>query len=151
MRRSSKEGPCQEETGWPLGKMIVVVVVVVVVESYYFFNIYYCWRPSTTSPPSRLRAVTLSNKSIYKIQAEPVGSRLCFLLLLLPLSSSSMLLLNLINSLINIIVAPGGPRTPLLACAPLHFPTKVSTKSKQNAYVADGVFCCCCVFFVSLV
>ena len=31
MRRSSKEGPCQEETGWPLGKMIVVVVVVVVV------------------------------------------------------------------------------------------------------------------------
>ena len=29
MRRSSKEGPCQEETGWPLGKMIVVVVVVV--------------------------------------------------------------------------------------------------------------------------
>ena len=27
MRRSSKEGPCQEETGWPLGKMIVVVVV----------------------------------------------------------------------------------------------------------------------------
>ena len=31
MRRSSKEGPCQEETGWPLGKMVVVVVVVVVV------------------------------------------------------------------------------------------------------------------------
>ena len=31
MRHSSKEGPCQEETGWPLGKMIVVVVVVVVV------------------------------------------------------------------------------------------------------------------------
>ena len=31
MRRSSKEGPCQEETGWPLGKMIVVGVVVVLV------------------------------------------------------------------------------------------------------------------------
>ena len=30
MRRSSKEDPCQEEAGWPLGKMIVVVVVVVV-------------------------------------------------------------------------------------------------------------------------
>ena len=29
MRRSSKEGPCQEETGWPLGKVIVVVVAVV--------------------------------------------------------------------------------------------------------------------------
>ena len=50
-------------------------------ESYYFFNIYYCWRPSTTSPPSRLRAVTLSNKSIYKIQLKPVGCRLCLLLL----------------------------------------------------------------------
>ena len=56
--------------------------VVVVVESYYFFNIYYCWRPSTTSPPSRLRAVTLSNKSIYKIQLKPVRCRLCCLLLL---------------------------------------------------------------------
>ena len=31
MWRSSKEDPCQEEAGWPLGKMIVVVVVVVVV------------------------------------------------------------------------------------------------------------------------
>ena len=31
MRRSSKEGPCQEEAGWPLGKMIVVGVVVVLV------------------------------------------------------------------------------------------------------------------------
>ena len=31
MRRSSKEGPCQEETGWPLGKMVVVVVPVVLV------------------------------------------------------------------------------------------------------------------------
>ena len=31
MRRSSIEGPCQEETGWPLGKMVVVVVVVLVV------------------------------------------------------------------------------------------------------------------------
>ena len=30
MGRSSKEGPCQEEAGWPLGKMVVVVVVVVV-------------------------------------------------------------------------------------------------------------------------
>ena len=30
MRRPSIEGPCQEETGWPLGKMVVVVVVVVV-------------------------------------------------------------------------------------------------------------------------
>ena len=27
MRRPSIEGPCQEETGWPLGKMVVVVVV----------------------------------------------------------------------------------------------------------------------------
>ena len=27
MWRSSKEDPCQEEAGWPLGKMIVVVVV----------------------------------------------------------------------------------------------------------------------------
>ena len=25
MRRSSREGPCQAETGWPLGKMVVVV------------------------------------------------------------------------------------------------------------------------------
>ena len=31
MRLSSREGPCQEKTGWPLGKMVVVVVVVVVV------------------------------------------------------------------------------------------------------------------------
>ena len=31
MWRSSKEDPCQEEAGWPLGKMVVVVVVVVVV------------------------------------------------------------------------------------------------------------------------
>ena len=31
MWRSSKEDPCQEKAGWPLGKMIVVVVVVVVV------------------------------------------------------------------------------------------------------------------------
>ena len=29
MRPSSVEDPCQEEAGWPLGKMIVVVVVVV--------------------------------------------------------------------------------------------------------------------------
>ena len=51
-------------------------------ESYYFFNIYYCWRPSTASPPSRLRAVTLSNKSIYKIQLKPDGCRSGCLLLL---------------------------------------------------------------------
>ena len=50
-------------------------------ESYYFFNLYYCWLPSTTSPPSRLRAVTLSNKSIYKIQLKPVRCRLGCLLL----------------------------------------------------------------------
>ena len=30
MRRSSREGPCQEETGWPLVKMVVDVVDVVV-------------------------------------------------------------------------------------------------------------------------
>ena len=58
-----------------------VAAVVVVVESYYFFNNYYCWLPWTTSPPSRLHAVTLSNKSIYKIQAKPVGCRMAFLLL----------------------------------------------------------------------
>ena len=35
--------PCREETGWPLGEMVVVVVVVVVVvESYYFFINNYC-------------------------------------------------------------------------------------------------------------
>ena len=57
-----------------------------------------------------------------------------------------LLLLNLIISLIIIIVGPGGPRTPLLACAPLHFPTKVSINSKQNPYVPGSVFCCCDVF-----
>ena len=31
MRRSSREGPCQEETGWPLGKMVVVLVAVLAV------------------------------------------------------------------------------------------------------------------------
>ena len=66
---------------------VVVVAAAVVVESYYFLNNNYCWLPSTTSPRSRLRAVTLSNKSIYKIQLKPVGSRggcllLRFLLLL---------------------------------------------------------------------
>ena len=30
MRRSSKRGPCQEETGWPLGNMVIVIVAVVV-------------------------------------------------------------------------------------------------------------------------
>ena len=41
-----------------------------------------------------------------------------------------LLLLNLIISLIMMVVGPGGPRTPLLACMPLHFPDRVSTKSK---------------------
>ena len=34
MWRSSKEDPCQEEAGWPLGKMIVVVVVAVELKTY---------------------------------------------------------------------------------------------------------------------
>ena len=62
-----------------------------------------------------------------------------------------LLLLNLIISLIIIIVGSPRPRHPLLACAPLHFPTKVFTKSKQNPYVAAVVFCCLCVFLVLLV
>ena len=53
------------------GGVAVAVAVAVAVESYYFFNNKYCWLPSTASPPSRLRAVTLSNNSIYKIQAKP--------------------------------------------------------------------------------
>ena len=66
-------------------------------------------------------------------------------------SSVLLLLLNLIISLIIIIVGSPRPRHPLLACAPLHFPTKVSIKSKQNPYVPAGQFCCCNVFLVALV
>ena len=47
------------------------------------------------------------------------------------------------------MLAPLDRAPPLLACAPLHFPTKVSTKSKQNPYVADWVFCSCGVFCAS--
>ena len=76
MRRSSKEGPCQEETGRPLGKMIVV-------EPYYFLKKHYCWARWTAYPPSRLHAVTLSNKSMNNIQVKSVRSKLGVLLLLL--------------------------------------------------------------------
>ena len=61
----------------------VLILLVVVVESHYFFNDNYCWLPSTASPPSRLHAVTLSNKNNYKIQAKPGRCSGDLLLLLL--------------------------------------------------------------------
>ena len=65
-----------------LGGFFLLLLLNLIIYLILYIYVYCCWAQCTTYPPSRLCAVTLSNKSIYKIQAKPVGCRRGCLLLL---------------------------------------------------------------------